>query len=175
METLTTTSEYIELNNMELEKINMKSIKNRIKNECIELYKKYHNVLISYENNKVFLTAVEFFESGKKQRLYNFVLTSDYPFKPPEIYVNKQPYSNILQMKGEYEKLMVKKIKGQECLCCYSINCCTNWSPAIRLHRIIDEIRDIIKFKRDIVNLLLAEKIKKRYNLPYAYIESYLL
>ena len=78
-------------------------------------------------------------------------------------------------MKGDYEKEMVKKLKGQDCLCCSSVNCNVNWSPAIKLFNIINEIKDTLKFKRDIINVLLADKIKKKYNIPYAYIERYLV
>lgn len=175
MEPLTTTDDYIEFNNGELEKIGMRSLKNRTKHECNELYKKYHNVLLDYEKNKICLTAVESIDSGKRNIIYKFILTSDYPFKPPEIYVNNHLYSTMLQMKGDLEKDMVKKLKGQECLCCHSLNCHANWTPAIRLYRIIDEIKDTLKFKRDIINLILVDKIKKKYNIPYAYIEKYLV
>ncbi len=172
-----TMTEFIRLNNEELEKINIKGLKSRIKNECADLYQQYHNVLIDINNKKTTITAVEYlYEANpKKYRVYKFILDSNYPFRPPEMYVNNRPYASILQMKGEYEKTMVKKIKGQDCLCCHSINCAVNWSPAIRLHRIIDEIKDTIKFKKDIINLLLAEKIKKKYNIPYAYIEAFLI
>jgi ubiquitin-protein ligase len=175
MEPLTTSDYYIEYNNGELEKIGMRSLKNRTKNECNELYKKYHNVLIVYENNKICLTAVELIDAGKRNRIYKFILTPEYPFKPPEIYVNNYLYSTVLQIKGDFEKSMVKKLKGHDCLCCHSLNCSANWSPAVRLYRIIDEIKDTLKFKRDIINLIMVDKIKKRYNIPYAYIEKFLV
>ena len=89
--------------------------------------------------------------------------------------INKRlHYAEGSSEETEYQQEL-KKIKGQDCLCCHSINCTANWSPAIRLHRIIDEIKDTIKFKKDIINLLLAEKIKKKYNIPYAYIEAFLI
>lgn len=188
MESISTTLTlpvYIELNNEELEKINIKGLKSRLKNECADLYKQYHNVLIDIVNKKITITAVEYLhpyphpiEGGKKEkikyRVFKFITTPDYPFRPPEIYVNNLTYLSILKMSGDYEKNMVKKLKGQDCLCCHSLNCNANWSPAIRLNRIIDEIKDTLKFKRDVINLLLAQKIKKRYNIPYAYIEEYL-
>lgn len=173
-----TIAEFIELNNSELEKIQNRGIKSRIKSECNELYKDYHNVLIGIDGNKITINAIEFLHTNKnsiKMRVYKFILGSHYPFRPPEIYLNNYPYSTILQMKGDYEKNMIKKIKGKDCLCCHSINCNANWSPAIRLCRIIDEIKETINLKKDIINLLLVEKIKKQYNMPYAYIESYLV
>lgn len=181
MESLTTIPVFIELNNEELEKIKNRGVKSRVKNECNLLYKDYHNVLIDVIPDKITLTATEFIvtqnnnEPITKQRVYKFILNSHYPFRPPEIYINNTLYSSLLQMRGDYEKEMVKKIKGQDCLCCYSMNCSANWSPAIKLYRIIDEIKDTLKFKRDIINVMLAAKIKKQYNIPYAYIERYLV
>jgi ubiquitin-protein ligase len=181
MESLTTIPVFIELNNEELEKIKHRGLKSRVKNECNLLYKDYHNVLMDVVPDKITVTAVEFMNTNNnniatsKKRAYKFILNSHYPFRPPEIYINNTLYSNMLQMKGKYEKEMVKKIKGQDCLCCHSINCSANWSPAIKLFHIINEIKDTLKFKRDIINVLLVDKIKKKYNIPYAYIERYLV
>ena len=179
---LVTIPEYIEFNNIELEKIKARSIKSRLKNECNILYKDYHNVIIDVvQYDKITVTATEFMNINNdniqtsKKRVYKFILNSHYPFRPPEIYINNTLYASMLQMSGEYEKEMVKKIKGQDCLCCYSVNCTANWSPAIKLFNIINEIKSTLKFKKDIINLMLAEKIKKQYNIPYAYIESYLV
>ena len=66
-------------------------------------------------------------------------------------------------------------MRGNDCLCCHSLNCSANWSPSIKLCHIIDEIKSILKFKKDIINLLLADKIKIKYNIPYAYFEAYLV
>ena len=181
MESLTTIPVFIELNTDELEKIKNRGVKSRLKNECNLLYKDYHNVLIDVISDKITINAMEFIITNNnntiitKRRVYKFILTNHYPFRPPEIYVNNTMYSNVLQMRGEYEKEMVKKIKGQDCLCCHSLNCNANWSPAIKLFHIINEIKDTLKFKRDIINVMLADKIKKKYNIPYAYIERYLI
>ena len=153
MNNLITNSEYIEINNDQLELIKMKGLRNRIKNECNILYKEYHNVLISVDETKnIVIKAVEFINNNA--RTYKFILTIQYPFYPPK---------------------MLKKIKGQDCLCCHSLNCSANWSPAIKLYHIIGEINNTLKFKRDIINLLLADKIKIKNNIPYAYIEEYLI
>lgn len=175
MDCLTTIPEYIEFNNNELEKIKVRSLQSRIKNDCKLLYEDYHDVLVDLtDNDKITISAVEIISYSKK-RTYKFILTNQYPFRPPKIYINDQPYLNILQLRGDYEKDMVKKIKGQDCLCCHSMSCSANWSPAIKLLRIIDEIKDTLKFKRDIINVLLADKIKKKYNMPYAHFEAYLI
>ena len=112
-----TIPEYIEFNNIELEKIKVRTLKSRIKNECDILYKDYHNVLIDVIPDKITVTASEFMTTNNdnipttKKRVYKFILNSHYPFRPPEIYINNTMYSTILQMKRDYEKKMVKKIK----------------------------------------------------------------
>ena len=178
---LATIPEYIEFNNIELEKIKHRGVKSRLKNECNILYKDYHNVVIDVVPDKITVSATEFMNTNNnniitsKKRVYKFILNSHYPFRPPESYLNNTIYSTILQMKGDYEKEMVKKIKGQDCLCCHSVICNANWSPAIKLFNIINEIKSTLKFKRDMINVMLADKIKKQYNIPYAYIERYLI
>ena len=175
MDLLTTIPEYIELNNNELENIKNKCLYRRLRSDCGLLYKDYHNVLVDQTNkDEITIWAIEIVNYVKK-RTYKFILTNHYPFHPPKIFINNRPYSNILQLRGDYEKNTVKKIKGRDCLCCHSINCSANWSPSIRLYHIINEIKDMIKFKRDIINLLLADKIKKKYNISYAYFEAYLV
>ena len=149
------------------------SLKKRIANECAILYSLYPSVEISLDAGA--LLNVSVYETvNNYRRIYRFVLKENYPFEPPKIYYNNYLYFNLLYMSGEYEKKMVKRLRGRDCLCCYSVNCRVNWSPSIRLYRIIDEIKDILQLKRTITNILLAEKIKAKYNIPYAYIEDYL-
>jgi len=174
MDSLTTISEYIEMNNDQLELIKMKGLRSRIKNECNILYKEYHNVLVEFNTEKnISIKAVEF--TNTNAITYKFLITHLFPFYPPKIFVNDLSYFNILQMTGEYGKNILKKLKGQDCLCCHSLNCSANWSPAVKLYHIIDEIKNTLKIKRDIINLLLANKIKIKYNIPYAHIEDYLV
>ena len=168
-----TTNDYIETNNARLDQIQNKCVKNRMKNECKMLYTKYHNVLIEGVPDKLSIEIVEIMNT--KKRTYKLTIPANFPFHPPKIYINGYTYSDILQMRGEFEKEMVKKWRKKDCLCCYSYNCSVNWSPAAKFHNIIDEINTILKFKRDVINLLLAEKIKIQYNIPYAYFEDYLV
>jgi ubiquitin-protein ligase len=158
-------------------KINNKTHQRRLRNDCKVLFQEYDDLLICREQDDKItnITVTENVEPNKV-RVYRFEMENVYyPFHPPNIYINNISYSSMLRISGDFEKKWVKKLKGQDCLCCHSINCKSNWSPAIRLNHIADEIKSILKLKRDIVNLLLAEKIKKKFNIPYADIESYLV
>jgi hypothetical protein len=50
-----------------------------------------------------------------------------------------------------------------DCLCCSSILCPANWTPAIRIIKIIEEAEKIKKYRRLIINRLLAKKIIVKY------------
>lgn len=162
----------VELNNMVLKNINNKGVKNRIINEFKMLYTLYQNVVLSIVSNEINITVKEIMDN--KRYTYKFVLRDNFPFEPPRIYFNNFPYIDFLKMRSHFEKKIVWDIKKQNCLCCHSINCKANWSPAIKLQLIIEEIKDILKFKRDITKGLLAQKIEQKYNIPHYTITSYL-
>ena len=170
---LLTASHIIESNNQILnEKKNNISVK-RIIRECNSLYSMYPSVVVNIVSNEITITVSE--NINNKNYSYMFELYNHYPFKPPRIFLNGRPYIDLLKMNGDYEKNMVKKVKGQDCLCCYSVNCAENWTPAINLNVIIDEIKRTLQFKRDVINSLLGQKIEQKYNIPHGCISSYLI
>jgi ubiquitin-protein ligase len=148
----------------------------RLRNDCQVLFQNYDDLLVCQEENKnVHITVTENVNHNKV-RVYRFEIENlYYPFHPPRIYVNDNSYLSMLRINGDFEKKWLKKLRGVDCLCCHSLHCSSNWSPAIRMNHIVDEIKNIAKLKRDIVNLLLAYKIKTRFNIPYADIESFLV
>jgi hypothetical protein len=109
--------------------------------------------------------------SGK----YKFVFNNFFPFKPPQIYYNGEPYLEILRLKGDFQKKLVKKYKNKDCLCCESYCCDGNWAPSIKLLDVIEEIKSNVEFKRSMVNVLLAEKIKRKYLIADIDINSFLI
>ena len=170
---LLTAAHIIESNNQILnEKKNNISVK-RIIRECNSLYSIYPSVVVNIVSDEMTITVSE--NINNKTYNYKFVLRDGYPFKPPRIFFNGRPYIDFLKMNGDYEKKMVKKVRGQDCLCCYSVNCAENWTPAIQLNIIINEIKRILQFKRDVINSLLGQKIEQKYNIPHGCISSYLI
>ena len=170
---LLTPSHIIESNNQILnEKKNLTSIKRLIR-ECNSLYSIYPSVVVNVVSDEFTITVSE--NVNNKTYNYKFVLRDGYPFKPPRIFFNGTPYIDFLKMNGDYEKKLVKKVRGQDCLCCYSVNCAENWTPAIQLNVIIDEIKRTLQFKRDVINSFLGQKIEQKYNVPYGCISSYLI
>lgn len=170
---LLTAAHIIESNNQILnEKKNNISVK-RIIRECNSLYSIYPSVVVNIVSDEMTITVSE--NINNKTYNYKFVLRDGYPFKPPRIFFNGTPYMDFLKMNGDYEKKMVKKVRGQDCLCCYSVNCAENWTPAIQLNIIINEIKRTLQFKRDVINSFLGQKIEQKYNIPHGCISSYLI
>ena len=170
---LLTAPHIIESNNQILnEKKNNISVK-RVIRECNSLYSIYPSVVVNIVSDEITITVSE--NINNKTYNYKFVLRDGYPFKPPRIFFNGTPYIDFLKMNGDYEKKMVKIVRGQDCLCCYSVNCAENWTPAIQLNAIIDEIKRTLQFKRDVIYSFLGQKIEQKYNVPHGCISSYLI
>ena len=141
----------------------------RIAHECEILYDQYPNLVLSNNSNQLEMVITE----GNQK--YSFIFTDTYPFNPPKIYYNGEPYLELLKLKTTFEKRMLKKYQNKECLCCDSYYCSENWTPALRLHMVIDEIKKIVQFKRTIAKIFLANKIKDKYLIDDIDINSYLI
>ena len=141
----------------------------RIANDCKNLYEKYPNFVLSNNSGNVELIVIE------NEETYGFIFNSSYPFKPPKIYYNGKSYLDLLRITDNDERKIVRKYKKKDCLCCDSYDCPYNWSPSINLTSIVDEIKNIVKFKKAIVHILLADKIKKKYLIDDIDINSYLI
>ena len=141
----------------------------RIANDCKKLYEKYPNFLLSNNSGRVELIVIE------NEENYGFIFDRSYPFKPPKIYYNGKSYLDLLRITDNDERKIVRKYKKKDCLCCDSYDCPDNWSPSINLTSIVDEIKNIVQFKKTIVRILLADKIKEKYLIDDIDINSYLI
>ena len=145
----------------------------RIAHECEKLYEYYPNLVLSYNSDKIELVVTETIDNTKHN--YGFTFSNTYPFTAPQIYYNGESYIELLKLKNKDEQNIVRKYKNKDCLCCDSYFCSNNWSPSLTLIIIIGEIKNIIKFKRDIMNILFADKLKKKYLIDDIDINSYLI
>lgn len=147
-----------------LELINNAFFRKRIKNEFNVLCRDYSDVNIlvddsDKENAQVYIKD--------RNRSYLFIMnTFSYPFKAPEIYVNGYKYYEFLRINSDLERDMVKKMTGIECFKCCSFACKTNWSPLNTIKNVIDEIDNVYKIRKNILNKIIADKIKHKYLLP---------
>jgi hypothetical protein len=141
----------------------------RISHDFKKLYTQYPNLTILNNSGKIEIVVYENCEK------YSFVLNNAYPFTQPQIYYNDKPYLELLKLNSLYEKDLVVKYRKKDCLCCDSYYCSNNWSPALNLNIIIDEIKNIVQFKKTMVEILLADKIKEKYLIDDIDINSYLI
>jgi ubiquitin-protein ligase len=155
-------SDLIKNNEDVLLQFNSNCIKRRIKRELEGLYKIYNNITLSINNSELKVSICEIINN--KRQKYDFIMSQNYPFTCPKIFYQNRPYIDFLKVNcTKSEILLTKKVTGHECFCCHSLNCKDNWSPAITLQKIVNEIYSIKSYKRTMVNKLIADKIKLKY------------
>ena len=146
----------------------------------------YTRMINDHDPNLLFLENLDAFSTSSKRRIKkecellsktydNLVFNNSFPFHPPQIYYNGEPYWEILRLKFDFQKKLVKTYKKKDCLCCDSYSCNGNWAPSITLLDVIQEIKSNVEFKRSMVNVLLADAIKRKYLIADIDINSYLI
>ena len=177
----------METNNIEqIELIASKCLKSRIKNEYKELSKDYNNIRILWDpelNNVVIeiqkvITPLRITNAQSVSPLstdtFTFVVDRTYPFYSPKFYYNNEPYSHYQKMPSQRFSQHLKRFTNKSCLCCSSLSCKYNWSPAVKLHMFIAELDKIRQYKRNIVYKLLADQVKDKYLIDDVDLDSYL-
>jgi hypothetical protein len=160
-------------NDRQIELISNKCLKNRIKNEYKELTKKYENIIILWDADKVTIEIHEIIKSNETDT-FRFVVHENYPFHSPKFYYNNNPYSYYLRLPSERFSQYLTTFTKKICLCCSSLNCKYNWSPAIKLKMFIDELYKIRQYKRNIIHKILADKVKDKYLIDDVDLNSFL-
>jgi hypothetical protein len=136
----------------------------RIEKECKMLLKQNPNSDLTIKNDTS-NTSIHI-EDKDKDKSYTIILNNEcFPFKAPLVLLNNKPYEEFLRLNNDYERSLLKKIHGIDCLLCNSLICPKNWTPVALLISIIDEIDKIYIIKKSILNKLLADKIKAKYLL----------
>lgn len=91
--------------------------------------------------------------------------SSEYPFTPPDMYINGNRYLLLLKT-NKFNKDILKKIyKNNCCLCCTTIMCRNNWAPTLNFKNILDEIVKNLILKTYFVSVFNANKIYQNYNI----------
>ena len=157
------------------------AFRKRLKNEIDRMYANYDQIDVEETEKggaKITVYKIEkgITENEDKLQTYSFVITRDYPFRPPVIFFQNRPYLDFLKSRyiSKPGSDIFKRITGLNCFCCSSVNCSDNWSPGLTLEKIIAEVQSIKKMKRDIVNKILADKIKARYLIDDIDLDSWL-
>ena len=150
-------------------------IRGRVRKELEQMYPGFAQITASKnDNNQLKITAHEINELNELQK-YEFAISDDYPFKPPAITFQNRPYREFLQISHSPQDLQLfKRVSGLECLCCTSITRSGNWSPGYMMTHLIDEVRKIRKYRRNMICKIIADKIKARYLVADIDLDSWL-
>ena len=168
-----------------LEKCSNVAIRRRLTKELEPLYSVFWKIDVHldellkpkvtiYENMGDKSTEYPFVPSANVHK-YDFIINSNYPFVQPEVFFQNRKYCDFLRVVHSYCGYKIfKQVTGMDCLCCHSITCNSNWSPSITLPKIIEEIHHYKQLKRNIVNKVFANVIKKKYLIDDIDLDSWL-
>ena len=150
--------------------IKAKGIANRINSEIANLFNQSDFVSSEKKENAITIKVI------KHKNTYEFDLQKDFPFKPPvNIRYNGKNYKRSLHnYSGKIQEILKKKYY-MDCLCCNTLLCGTNWTPAINTSHLINEIDRIIKIQKEIIIISLCDEIRTKYLCYFVDFEKYLI
>lgn len=150
-----------------LDNIPFNAVKKRIKRELEKLDENCSLISIEVEKNDKDISRqckpVLNIYDNSNGLIYSLTLDTNYPFSSPKVQINYRTYYEFLRVGISSFSENLKKIYKINCLCCSSITCGDNWTPAYTTNHIINEIRIFKGYKRDLINKLFADKIKIKY------------
>ena len=91
---------------------------------------------------------------------FAFVVPIDYPFRPPNVIINGQKYTNLIKMNNHEKLHVLKSLTDKDCLCCNTVTCNDNWSPAMTFIDILSEIKNNFKLIDKILLQISFNKFK---------------
>lgn len=119
---------------------------------------------INYKSELVIYFRILF--PHKISKLIKFILSNEYPFRPPRVKIRDYNYIDIL---------CASKISYTEkCLCCSSLACKGNWHPQNKLSDLANEIDENLKFLLQPRFLFLVKNIIIEKIGTYVPIDVYL-
>lgn len=153
-----------------LDRFQIGSIKKRIINELVEFKKNNAYIHLEFQENYTHFNQstikITIF-LNQENDVYSFHISRDYPFKPPSKFtINYKDYKQYLKIDSPKTINELRTYNDIKCFCCSSIYCSGNWSPGLKMQNIMNEFKQIKKYRRDIINRLLAKKIVDKYLIP---------
>ena len=126
----------------------------------------FMDVDINDENNdyntRYYPYSVKLYEPSK-DRIYDILLSNNYPFAPPKLNINYKPYSHYFKFSSIEFKESLYKYKKIRCFCCKTILCGDNWSPCLTICDIINEVHNFENYCKEISHRVIIDVIKRKY------------
>ena len=144
-----------------LESIQPLALRKRIKGEFYRMESLFANMYVIKEEGKINF-VIEKTDKNNKNIIYKFIISNNYPYVPPVVYINDIKYWQYLRCPNKFLNIL-KYIRGIECFCCSSCTCHGNWYPSLNIKYIIDEIEDNRNTKYNIMIKIFLDKIKEQY------------
>ena len=136
----------------------MAHISRRLKNESKEWkFRTNESYQIIVNDNNVEIEVCVFKIGYIYNTFFKFNILFDYPFKPPQIYLNGKNVKKYLVSTKLFQNEFKNQL-GTDCFCCKSITCINNWSPTYNIVNIIDEIVKYFKLKLKIIQCFILKK-----------------
>jgi len=133
----------------------------RLNREIVDIRNKYVDCKIVFLQEDNIYIVIQIFVNAETN--YSFKINADYPFKYPKtVKCGTRDYSRMMKLSPRFS-LVLERLTGIKCLCCSSFFCANNWTPAITILRIIQEIERNRNVFRRIVRFLLVENLKETY------------
>lgn len=149
---------------IELDKLNIGCVKKRIVCELVDFKKKDAYVNVEYKEHINNSTIVVTIIPNDENNIYHFTIAKNYPYRPPiKFCINYKDYKQYLKIDSRKTINELQIYNNIQCLCCSTICCGCNWSPALRMQSCINEFKQLKKYRRDIINRLLSKKIINKY------------
>jgi ubiquitin-protein ligase len=158
-------------------KKNHSNISSCIKRCSVEMLDLYENYDFKSIQTKLFSTnEVHFIIEDFEGKVLKFILSERYPFIEPKLMINEQLYKNILLQNSNCERINKVLKKNQvDCMCCASIICYKNWSPAYRMENVLFEITQVKILKNYVKQYLMMDDICRKKNIDTDTIGNYIL
>jgi hypothetical protein len=149
----------------ELDKLTIGNVKKRIVNELVEYKNIYSYIHAEYKENINQPIIILTIALKKKDTLFQFYITKDYPFKPPfKFKINYKDYIDYLKIDSQKTLYELKSFYNINCLCCNNIYCNdTKWSPTMKMQDFINEFKKIKIYRYEIIIRILCKKIVEKY------------
>ena len=119
----------------------------------------YINLSFTTDSDSLILTIIDN-NITPQFNTFSFVVPNDYPFRPPKVIINGQKYTNLIKINNHEKLHVLKSLTDKDCLCCNTITCNDNWSPAMTFIDILSEIKDNFKLIDKILLQISFNKFK---------------